>query len=531
MHTDRLRLRLIGGFALETVSGKDCTPPGINARCLLVLLALSPQQRRSRRWIESKLWSERDAVQASGSLRQTLAELRRHLGDRRDAVRADRVDLWLDPTHMAVDLFEDASSAAAAAARGAVLVDGLDPRDEEFDEWLREERATFAARASRPPIAAPRIDVILAAFDDTVAGGLARHCADHVAQLVGDYSTARILRPRIAVARIGPQARGIAVWVEVRPAGRRATVGVRVVSSATGTWLWSGEATASTDALVGRTPALDALIFDAAEAVFQAIPAVVGEDHGIISADAMLSRATRELFTFDPDRLLTARDLVAKANALSPDPRLDAWQALINSCLAIEGGGNERDAFIDEAHRLADRSLCDGRDNPLVLAMAGHIRVVLRRDLDAGLALARKSLLLRPSNPFAAVTLQAALIRSGDVKAAHAISRRATVLTRRSPMGHWWTLSTALSAIAVGRYDEAIAAAEATRAIAPKCRAALRCLYALYTHRRDAARAHEIGSVMRRMEPDFSLALIRGDRGYPADTLRSTGLANLRDIA
>ena len=307
-------------------------------------------------------------------------------------------------------------------------------------------------------------------------------------------------------------------------------VTMRAIASATGEWLWSGEAMVQGDALPGRTPSLDALIFDAAEAVFRAVPTIFGEDRAAISAEALLSRAARDLFSFDPGRLAAAQGAVDRARELAPDPRFDAWRALISAFLVIEGAGGERDALIEEARRFVDLSLARGGDNALILALAGHVRVVIEGDLAAGLALARKSLLLRPGNPFAAVTLKAALTRSGRAEAAHAVSRRAAFLTRRSPISHWWTLSAALSAMAIGRFDEAVRMAEATRAMAPQCRAALRCLYALHTYRRDQDKAHEVVTVMRRMEPDFSLALIRDDRSYPADTLRATGLASLRDI-
>ncbi|MDO6575417.1 hypothetical protein Q4528_14980, partial [Staphylococcus pasteuri_A] len=60
--------------------------------------------RRGRRWLEGKLWSGRSQVQAAGSLRQTLTEVRQALHPDTDIFGADRLDVWLDANRIVTDL-------------------------------------------------------------------------------------------------------------------------------------------------------------------------------------------------------------------------------------------------------------------------------------------------------------------------------------------------------------------------------------------------------------------------------------------
>ncbi len=76
-----LRIHVIGAFRVLAHDGEDLTPRGRKARALLAMLALTPTRRRSRPALQDKLWSDRGAEQGAASLRQTLTEIRRSLGD------------------------------------------------------------------------------------------------------------------------------------------------------------------------------------------------------------------------------------------------------------------------------------------------------------------------------------------------------------------------------------------------------------------------------------------------------------------
>ena len=78
MNTATISVR--GVFVVTDHTGTDITPRKRKERGLLALIAMAPQKRRSRNWIKTKLWSERDPKQAAGSLRRALCDLRIDLG-------------------------------------------------------------------------------------------------------------------------------------------------------------------------------------------------------------------------------------------------------------------------------------------------------------------------------------------------------------------------------------------------------------------------------------------------------------------
>src|SRR3954451_8686776 len=101
----QLRICVIGAFRILTPDGEDLTPPGRKARALLAILALTPTRRRSRPALQDKLWSDRGPEQGAASLRQTLTEIRKALGERyRDCLVSDLRGIGLDAGRVSVDL-------------------------------------------------------------------------------------------------------------------------------------------------------------------------------------------------------------------------------------------------------------------------------------------------------------------------------------------------------------------------------------------------------------------------------------------
>src|SRR5262245_8524007 len=140
-----LKLRLLGGFELQSGEGSDSTPPGRKVRGLLACLALSPEVSWPRERLMALLWSDRAEEQARASLRQALTELRQALGEP-SPLRTEQDTVSLDAAAIAVDAIEFARLAkagklddAAALYRGPLL-DGHGVRDGAFEDWLLVER-------------------------------------------------------------------------------------------------------------------------------------------------------------------------------------------------------------------------------------------------------------------------------------------------------------------------------------------------------------------------------------------------------
>ena len=132
-------------------SGGTLKFPTRKSRALLAVLSRHPGKRHGREALAALLWPKSAEAQARANLRQTLKQLRRALGDLRDAVIiADGDTLALQPGAVEVDVarFEarhaegtpETLQEAAELYRGAFL-EGFSLREEPFSDWVALERA------------------------------------------------------------------------------------------------------------------------------------------------------------------------------------------------------------------------------------------------------------------------------------------------------------------------------------------------------------------------------------------------------
>lgn len=128
----KYRIRLAGPFDIADPSGTSIRPHQVKQTALLALLASAPGMSRGRRWCQALLWPDSAPEQAAANLRQTLARLRRHLGDARALLGSDKQNIWLDRDRVEL----------CPAPVGQDLLEGLDVGEEAFEDWLREQRAT-----------------------------------------------------------------------------------------------------------------------------------------------------------------------------------------------------------------------------------------------------------------------------------------------------------------------------------------------------------------------------------------------------
>src|SRR5215510_10986248 len=97
-----LKLRLFGGFELQSGRGPVGAPVGRKVRALLACLALSPGLIWPREKLMALLWSDRAEEQARASLRQALTELRHTLGEP-SPLRTEQDTVSLDSSAIMVD--------------------------------------------------------------------------------------------------------------------------------------------------------------------------------------------------------------------------------------------------------------------------------------------------------------------------------------------------------------------------------------------------------------------------------------------
>jgi hypothetical protein len=140
-----LLLDLAGPLRLTDARGADVTPTLRKGQGLLALVGTSPGLRRSRTWLQDKLWSDRGPTQGAASLRQCLCRLRAAMGKHADCLKAGPNWIALDSARVHVR-----THSHAADHDGHVeFLEGLDIGDPEFEDWLRDQRLFYAERSRK----------------------------------------------------------------------------------------------------------------------------------------------------------------------------------------------------------------------------------------------------------------------------------------------------------------------------------------------------------------------------------------------
>lgn len=511
-----MRARVDGPFRVTGDDGSDLTPKGMKERALLALLLLSPGQRRTRAWLQSKLWSDRSPEQASGSCRQALANLRKALGPARDRLCSDRTTVWLSPPVPVIDEGE------------GELLDDLDVRDPEFADLLRDHRQARETTTPIPlvpllrghapgrPIVAifrypraggERAAFLLRALGQRIAGDLALQAIDAVAA-EGDGHDDTFGADTAAV-----------IELESYLDRDTAHVLVQVLSSPARRLTWSGRM--SLEGPVGDIWDSEA----ANRAVNRAVQAVIDITSAIASLRPLsaLNRAVQRIYDFDRTRLARADELLREGTTGELQGLALAWRGFVRLTWALEfrdqSGAEEANALADEALRLM-------HDHPVVLSLVSQIRLKLTGDTEAAHWLALRAAEIGDQNPYALDALSQSLIMHGDYRQADLLAARARRAAQGLPHSFSWDMQACLSALSVGRYEAAMEAAAECHRKMPFYRPALRYLVALSLILDRRAEAQTWTERLRRLEPDFTPGAL-GAPDYPVDTLRALGLVDV----
>ena len=178
-----------------------------------------------------------------------------------------------------------------------------------------------------------------------------------------------------------------------------------------------------------------------------------------------------------------------------------------------------------ETARLARRVAELGKDDAVALCFGGHALALVVGDLDAGIAMIDRALVLNPNLAVAWTTSGWVRIFRGETEVVISHLARAMRLSPLDPIAFHMQASTALAHFLSGRYDEASSWAE--RALgerADDCRA-MRILAASRALAGRLEEAHTAIARLRQHEPAFRISDLK-DRLSP---FRSQDLAMYED--
>jgi DNA-binding SARP family transcriptional activator len=170
----------LGGFRLAS-DERVLEVKARKSKALLAWLALNPTEATPRDRLAGLLWEDRNTTQARQNLRQTLADIRRVLGDEQTFLEANADSVRLNPAFLDCDAvaFRDALDAGdrpgAAALFGGRLLDGYALRAPAFEQWLTMEQEHFDRLAT---------DNLQVLMSDAATEGDHEHALQHARALL-----------------------------------------------------------------------------------------------------------------------------------------------------------------------------------------------------------------------------------------------------------------------------------------------------------------------------------------------------------
>lgn len=525
------RLNVWGPFNLMAADGRSIRPPVRKCCALLAILALSDDHRQSRKWLQSCLWSESDDTQASGSLRQELARLKRLLGD---AVQSDRLDIWLDAAQFSFDHLSGANIPV-----NAELLQGMDINDEGFEDWIRMQRQSYANRQTEvetdpnPVIEThrgTRRSRCAVIFDCRSEGGAEANVA---ALLFSELLNQKLNRYELFIC-LGHECTGRAMPpAESCPNGVTSVIRITTFASADEVYLGvsidkgvAGPRCGCRSVILPRSMSrlhdsveISRLANQTADAMID--KAIAGDfpRGGAVEAMILTSEARRLIFRLDRASLAQADRLLARAYELDPRGQVIGWRAYLRNTAHFQ---HRTDVMFDQrfaSDDLALEALRQAPNDALVQAFSAQLEYINQGNLVEPMIMAERAVELDRSDPMPRALLSNALAVNGHTDEAYQVARQAIALTRGGPQEFYFHHFACMAATAAGDYETALRHARTSVSYSPDFVSPRRYEVVLAMRLGDREGTARAIAAMRRNEPDFEVASLL-DQSYPVNTLR-----------
>ncbi|MGV2073723.1 MULTISPECIES: hypothetical protein [Rhizobium/Agrobacterium group] len=518
-----LSLNIFGRFLIVDSHGCDRSPRGSKARGIVALLAMSQGYSRNRTWLQDKLWSDRDSKRGSDSLRQTLVDIRRAFGPYQTILKADREKVALDPTRFSIKYRLMPASNDWNNEQDAFA--DLDIRDPEFEDWIRNLRASLADKARiSPPHAlrshtSPKPAIFFQFLSDNQPSSelTSSRLMTLTTTSLRDLDDFEIFPRHAAIGGTLPPlpVKGLTVVVRTVTLGGDSHVAIALSHAGTGQLYWS------------RTTQISAshieLLHHESGILVQAILSTLRERKdqlGISHSGAMLANHARALiFRFDRQSLRDADVNLRYAYDRDPRPQYLAWRAFLRNMAQFQ---HRSSAFLDDkitSTELVQEALREDAGSASILGIGAHLEYLGGGSSRGSLRLAERAVSLDPLNAVNLAILSNTELVLDKLRDSQGSALSALALTGGGEHRAFVEFFCCMSAAALGEYATAIGHAEAALILRPAFRAPLRYLIALYKQAGMIEQMDRAVSRLQQFEPDFLPARFL-DSDYPVTTMR-----------
>jgi tetratricopeptide (TPR) repeat protein len=509
------------------------------------MLALSAENKRTRAWLQDKLWGSRGAKQGAASLRQSLSEIRRALGDEQGVLVADRYLLSLERKSFRLDLDEPAMQAGPEAE----LLEGFDIREEGFEDWLRGQRQALSERAATAAIdnrvvARPaRVDhgkqevflnrVVLVGSAQTGQQGasvIADSVLDSIAKTITELGAGRILDRRrescggVDLDENSPSHKTLALHSDIFGSDTKQIIRLALLQQPANTLAWSSTLQLSGDETLNiNDPNVMRCINQVVSVAIDQFIKIRSDGSGRTAASTLCHSGILHLFRLGKMNFETADRLFASAFEIEPRGVYLAWRAYLRTFLLAERQYTCRQTVEAEALDFMYRALELEPHNSYVAGLSAHVQTMMRRSYVAAYELAERSIELNHANPIGWACLGIAKSYLGKSEEGFHHTLLARSIAGSAPFRYQIDALSCIAGTIAGEVGKAVHLAEASHALAPGFAPPLRYLSALYAHEGRHDLSFEMVRKLQVSEPDFCYDKLR-DKAYPAAGLHLTSI-------
>ena len=514
-------------------------------KALFAILATAPFGRRTRSFLQDALWGQYTFDSGRRSLRRAISDIKNILGP--------DFDRFLTSAHSEITL--NLSQVRFTGRPGSgVFLEGLDIREEGFEEWLRNIRSNpsqiyglfSAAHQPPPPAILPTVAVIpfhlvtgdpqMAVAGDWLAEEVCRSLSKSNLMSVISHLSARQLDYAAIDVRSMRAALGADYFLvgSLRIAPDRCVLNTDFLDAETGRILWTREfnsplsdlLSAHSEPIATLTTAIARKIASDSLCRVRGRNLVDIEDHRLLLAGVSMLHELR-LSSFARARQMIEHAIERAPHAPEPLAWLGDWYLM-----SIWNGYStdiRKDTQI--ATECAYRALDLEPENSLSLAVVGVIQSALKRNQGLAAKQFARALDCNPNDSMS-------WLFSGAMHAYHDKGRqavenveRAKSLSPLDPLGYLFNSLAAYAYVADESYERAVELADVSLEQNAWHISTLRTKICAHHHLGQGQKVRETGALLRQRFPKFELEEYRGT--HPAsdfnvghrmvDALRAAG--------
>lgn len=556
----KLRINLLGPFTVVRSDGTNGTPRGRKSCGVLALLATSPVHTRSRKWLQDKLWSDRGQDQAAASLRQCLVEIRRSLGFDRALIQADKSNVSIDSRRIEVDV--DCTASGIQRAMGGLgadleFLEGIDIRDSEFEDWLREMRSRLAPHPIRnlddhtsiglapekskegKPNRPIREQLVLTSFGkqeskerDLVIGSL----VDVIAKILAETGSVMVLdhrgEPTADPMSRSENRRALHLQTAESSNNGKRTWRLLLKDGLSNEIVWSsagsdqGATSPSDDAGSAFSEDFLKQANMVANVVADAYLRLHESDQEQVAASTLCKQGAAHFFRLGKINFDIADQLFERAYEMDPRGIYLAWRAYLRTFCLAEQQFDDRDTLSREAVEFINMALIKEPFNSYVLSFAAQVHYLISRSYVAAYEFAERSVECNRANSIGWSILGTSKCYLGKLQSGIKDAEFAARIGGAGPNRFQLLGQASIANMMARRTHEATRLGEVCHLLAPRYAPALRCLSVLYLHCGREADSWRMVENLRVSEPDFSYDVLK-DPSYPAAGLNRSGLLDV----